>query len=371
MEEKGIGRPSTYAPTISTITDREYVVKESKYLRPTVLGEVVTELMEARFPDIVDLKFTARMEETLDDVEAGKRHWKDLLSEFYGNFDNELQEAEKALDGQHIKIPDEVSDEICDKCGRQMVVKTGRFGRFLACPGYPECDFTKPLVIEMPGKCPKCGGRILKRTSKKGYAYYACEKGADCGFMTWDVPVKENCPECGKTLFKLSGKGRKTPFCINPECANFLPEDKRGYRKTAAAQDKETGKTAPDDKNAPAKTSAAKKAAPAKTSAAKKAAPAKASAAKKAVPAKASAAKKAVPAKTSVAKKAAPAKTSAAKKAAPAKTSAAKKAVPAKTSVAKKAAPAKTSAAKKAASAKTSAAKKAVPAKAPAAKKDE
>lgn len=234
MEEKGIGRPSTYAPTISTITSREYVVKEGKYLRPTILGEVVTELMEQRFPDIVDLKFTARMEESLDNVEAGDRFWKEVLADFYTEFDRELTEAEQALEGQHIKIPDEESDELCDKCGRKMVVKSGRFGRFLACPAYPECDFTKPIVIEMPGKCPRCGSRILKRTSKKGYAYYACERGAACGFMTWDVPVKETCPECGKTLFKLSGRGKKTPFCINEDCSAFLPEDKRGYKKKAA-----------------------------------------------------------------------------------------------------------------------------------------
>ncbi|NLT64112.1 MAG: type I DNA topoisomerase [Clostridiales bacterium] len=278
MEEKGIGRPSTYAPTISTITDREYVVKEGKYLRPTILGEVVTGLMEERFPDIVDLKFTARMEDTLDSVEEGKRYWKDVLAEFYGDFDNELQEAEKALEGQHIKIPDEVSDEICDKCGRNMVVKTGRFGRFLACPAYPECDFTKPLVIEMPGKCPKCSGRILKRTSKKGYAYYACERGAECGFMTWDVPVKDTCPECGKTMFKLSGRGKKTPFCINGECVNFLPEDKRGYRKKAASEGESTENGSKEESEEAAKTSkktsekTSAKAAPKKTSASKTAA---------------------------------------------------------------------------------------------------
>ncbi len=279
MEEKGIGRPSTYAPTISTITTREYVVKEGKYLRPTVLGEVVTELMENRFPDIVDLKFTARMEETLDNVEEGKRAWKDVLAEFYGDFDSELKNAETALEGQHIKIPDEESDEVCDKCGRKMVVKTGRFGRFLACPGYPECDFTKPIVIEMPGKCPKCGGRILKRTSKKGYAYYACEHVAEktCDFMSWDVPVKDTCPECGKTLFKLSGKGKKTPFCVNDACPNFLPEDKRGYKKKAAAEgegdntsEKTEGK--PTAKKAPAKKPAAKKAAASKSAAKKPAA---------------------------------------------------------------------------------------------------
>jgi len=298
MEEKGIGRPSTYAPTISTITSREYVVKEGKYLRPTVLGEVVTELMEERFPDIVDLKFTARMEDTLDSVEEGKRFWKDILAEFYDDFDIELKEAEKALEGQHIKIPDEESDEICEKCGRKMVVKTGRFGRFLACPGYPECGFTKPIVVEMPGKCPKCGARILKRTSKKGYAYYACERGAECGFMTWDVPVKENCPECGKTLFKLSGRGKKTPFCINDACPNFLPEDKRGYKKKATAEGDSTkeGKTPAKStaKKAPAK-AAPKKAAGVKTAAAKK------TTAKKA-PAKA-AAKKPAAAKTAASKK--------------------------------------------------------------------
>ena len=203
-----------------------------RFLRPTPLGEVVTKLMEERFPDIVDLKFTARMEADLDNVESGKENWKDVLQNFYGGFEKSMKDAEKALEGERIKVPDEVSDEICDKCGRQMVVKSGRFGRFLACPGYPECNFTKPLVIEMPGKCPKCGGRILKRTSKKGYTYYACEKGAQCGFMTWDVPVKETCPECGHTMFKKSGRGFKKPFCINEECKNFVPEDKRGgYKK--------------------------------------------------------------------------------------------------------------------------------------------
>ena len=259
MEEKGIGRPSTYAPTISTIIDREYVVKDGKYLRTTPLGEVVTGLMEQRFPDIVDLKFTARMEDELDGVEAGKTDWHKVLGDFYANFDGELTAAEKAMEGERIKVPDEVSEEICPVCGRNMVVKSGRFGRFLACPGYPECTFTKPLVVEMPGKCPLCGGRILKRTSRNGYTFYACENGgrkrpvADengapavdpetgevreervCGFMTWDVPTKDNCPQCGKTMFKRSGKGARKPYCINPECPNFLPEDKRGYRKKAA-----------------------------------------------------------------------------------------------------------------------------------------
>jgi DNA topoisomerase-1 len=239
MEEKGIGRPSTYAPTMSTILDREYVVKEGKYLRPTSLGEVVTSLMKERFQDIVDLKFTAKMEETLDSVEEGKRAWKTVLSEFYSGFDQTIRDAETALDGIRIKVPDEETDELCDKCGRKMVIKSGRFGRFLACPGYPECNNTKPLVVEMPGKCPKCGSRILKRSSKKGYTYYACEQGTQCGFMTWDVPVKDNCPECGMTLFKKSGKGFKKPFCINEACAKFVPEDKRGYKKKTSAENSE------------------------------------------------------------------------------------------------------------------------------------
>ena len=244
MEEKGIGRPSTYAPTISTITSHEYVVKDGKYLKPTNLGIVVTDLMKERFPDIVDLKFTNQMESGLDNVESGDMPWKDLLGEFYGGFSKELEEAEKALEGTRIKVPDELSDEHCDVCGKQMVVKSGRFGRFLACPGYPECSFTKPLVIEMPGKCPKCGSRILKRTSKKGYTYYACERGADCGFMTWYVPTKDFCPNCGKTIFKPSGKGQKKGFCINEECSAFVPEDKRGYKKKSTAKKTTSKKTA-------------------------------------------------------------------------------------------------------------------------------
>lgn len=239
MEEKGIGRPSTYAPTISTITSHEYVVKDGKYLKPTNLGVVVTELMMERFPDIVDLKFTNHMEEELDSVESGKLYWKKLLHEFYDGFSVELENAEKALEGVRIKVPDELSDEYCDVCGKQMVVKSGKFGRFLACPAYPECSFTKPLVIEMPGKCPKCGSRILKRTSKKGYTFYVCERGADCGFMTWYVPTKDFCPSCGKTLFKPSGKGQKKAFCINEECSEFVPEEKRGYKKKTTAKSDE------------------------------------------------------------------------------------------------------------------------------------
>ena len=259
MEEKGIGRPSTYAPTISTITAREYVVKEGKYLRPTPLGETVTGLMEERFPDIVDVKFTARMEESLDRVEEGKADWKRILHDFYDGFSDSLDKAEDALQGVHLKVPDEASSEICPNCGRNLVYKSGRFGRFLACPGYPACSFTMPIVVEMPGKCPRCGGRILKRTSRNGHPYYVCEnrpvgdkrpegsaQHPACDFWTFDVPVKDTCPACGKTMFKVSGKGQRKPFCINTECENFLPEEKRGYRKwTKKSEDGKDGEEKP------------------------------------------------------------------------------------------------------------------------------
>ena len=268
MEEQGIGRPSTYAPTVSTILDREYVIKEGKYLHITALGRVVTELMESKFTDIADVKFTAHMEQRLDEVEEGKSNWKSVLRDFYGDFAQNLEQAEKDLEGVRIKVPDEVSEEKCDLCGRNMVIKSGRFGRFLACPGYPECKFTKPLVVEMPGRCPKCGGRILKKTSRNGYTYYGCEHNSDkdeatkCDFMTWDVPVKDDCPVCGQTMFKKSGRGFKKPFCINPECSNFTPEEKRGgYRKkTAKTEESTDGAQAPaEEAQESAKKTSAKK----------------------------------------------------------------------------------------------------------------
>ena len=311
LEEKGIGRPSTYAPTISTIMAREYVVKDGKYLHTTPLGEVVTTLMKDKFHDIVDYAFTADMESRLDKVESGEENWKKVLGDFYQDFHQELVQAEQDLDGTRIKVPDEVSDEVCDVCGRQLVVKSGRFGRFLACPGFPECTFTKPIVIQMPGKCPKCGGRILKKTSRNGYTYYGCEYNGDklgraCDFMTWDVPVKETCPECGWTLFKKSGRGFKKPFCINPECPAFVPEEKRGgfrKKKTEAAD------TAPAEQG----TEAAQETAPKKIAvkaekkpAAKKTAAAKKPAAKKTT-AKKTAVKKTTTKKTTAKKAAEPA----------------------------------------------------------------
>ena len=282
MEEQGIGRPSTYAPTVSTILDRRYVRKEGKYLHITNLGRGVTEWMERYFSNIEDLKFTAQMERELDEVEEGRIPWKKVLRGFYDGFEKRI---ETALEGDRQPIEAEVTEEICPECGRNLVVKSGRFGDFLACPGYPECSFTMPMVEVMPGRCPKCGGRLMKRggTSKstgKPYTYYCCENSIarngepTCDFRTFDVPVKDDCPVCGQTMFKKSGKGFKRPFCINPACENFVPEDKRGYVKKTAepktegsevaqAEEKPAGKTA-------AKTAAAKKTAARKTAAAKK-----------------------------------------------------------------------------------------------------
>ena len=294
MEEQGIGRPSTYAPTVSTIIDREYVIKEGKYLRITNLGRVVTELMKDKFSDIADTKFTAHMEKELDSVEEGTTPWKGVLRDFYGDFEEHLKQAEKDLEGVRIKVPDEISEELCPECGRNLVVKSGRFGRFLACPGYPECSFTMPLVVEMPGRCPKCGGRIMKRTgtskkTNKQYTYYCCEhtnskdEAEKCDFMTWDVPVKDDCPVCGHTMFKKAGKGFKKPFCINEACSNFLPEEKRGYPKKPAEK-KEGEAPAPEtqeEKKSVKKTAAKKTATAKKPTTAKKTSAAQKSAAKK------------------------------------------------------------------------------------------
>ena len=266
MEEKGVGRPSTYASIVSTIQDRDYVNKIDKRLAPTALGEVVTQLMMERFRDIIDVEFTANMESSLDQVEEGKREWKALIADFYKGFKQELDAAEAALEGVRIKVPEEETDEICEVCGKNTVIKMGRFGKFLACPGWPECTNTKPIVERMPGRCPKCSAGMLKRKSKRGIAYYACERGQECGFMSWDVPTAEDCPVCGQSLFKKSGRGRMKPFCINEKCANFLPEDKRGYYKkpdtnAEAAPTEESKKTAAKKtaKKTTAKKSAAKK----------------------------------------------------------------------------------------------------------------
>ena len=280
MEENGVGRPSTYASIVSTIQDREYVNKVDKRLVPTPLGEVVTGLMMERFHDIIDVEFTANMEHRLDEVEEGAQSWKAVLADFYARFHQEMVDAETALDGVRLKVPEEVTEEVCELCGRNMVIKMGRFGKFLACPGFPECKNTKPIVEHMPGRCPKCGAGMLKRKSKRGYAFYACERGAECGFMTWDVPTAEDCPSCGQTMFKKSGRGAMKPFCINENCPNFLPEDKRGYRKKPAAT-VEAADAEAEAAEAPAEKPAEKKKPAAKKPAAKKPAAKKTTAKKK------------------------------------------------------------------------------------------
>ena len=218
MEEKGIGRPSTYAPTISTILARGYVERDKKALVPTELGNVTTDLMKEYFPSIVDVKFTANMEEELDNVESGKEDWVKLLSEFYEPFSKTLKTAEEAID--KIEIKDEVSDVICEKCGRNMVYKMGRYGKFLACPGFPECRNAKPIVVETGVECPKCGAMIVERKSKRGKKYYSCEKAPECDFILWDMPTKEKCPKCGSIQVKKYGRGGTRTVCSNPECEN-------------------------------------------------------------------------------------------------------------------------------------------------------
>ena len=216
MEEEGIGRPSTYAPTITTILSRNYVARKGKALHPTELGTVITDLMKEYFKDIVDIEFTANMEEKLDDVEGGKADWVKVIDEFYGPFVKTLKVAEDEIG--KIKIEDEVSDVQCEKCGRMMVYKMGRFGKFLACPGFPECRNAKAITKETGVKCPKCGGNILVKKSKKGKTYYGCEKNPTCDFMTWDMPLEKQCPQCGGLMLENKFHGKKRVYCFNEAC---------------------------------------------------------------------------------------------------------------------------------------------------------
>ena len=231
MEERGIGRPSTYAPTISIITDREYVVKENKTLKPTLLGEAVTDLMVDKFSRIADSKFTAEMENQLDEVEHGK-NYKDVLREFYADFDASMKKAEKDLEKTKIKVKDEVTDTPCPNCGEMMVVKSSRFGKFLACPRYPECKTTKPITEDMNVPCPVCGAKLLKKKSKSGYYYYGCETYPTCEFMTWDKPTDKKCPQCGGVVYKKYTKLEKKNLCYAPNCGWEEPlATKRGRKK--------------------------------------------------------------------------------------------------------------------------------------------
>ena len=224
LEENGIGRPSTYAPIITTIVDRGYVEKDQKKLRTTPLGQAVNRVMLEQFPDIVNPAFSADMEKKLDVVEAGKADWVQTVDEFYQGFAKSLEAAEKNMEGKRIKVEDIPTDEICDKCGRPMVIKSGRYGKFVACSGFPECRNSHPLVKDTGGLCPLCGGHMLLRKSAKGRIYYGCSNYPQCSYMTWDEPVTETCPNCGKTLFKRRGQ----LYCAGEGCGFVKNVEKKG-----------------------------------------------------------------------------------------------------------------------------------------------
>lgn len=278
LEEKGIGRPSTFAPTIVTLLTRGYVVKEAKKLLVTELGIMTVDMLTEYFKGLINIGFTAQMEEKLDEV-AEKKHTKDeVLSEFYGPFKKDLDHAGVAI--PIVEIPLEVSDVPCDKCndGTMMVIREGRFGKFLACPNFPKCRNTKPILHPIGVKCPKCGADILERKSKTGKVFYGCEKYPECDYTTWDKPLNEKCPDCGAMMLEhVERNGSKRKFCSNPECSKARPVY---ASKTAAAKTTEATTTATK------KTTAAKKTTATKTTAAKKTTATKATTAKKTATAK-------------------------------------------------------------------------------------
>ncbi len=228
LDENGIGRPATYAPIVSNIEQRDYVTKISKAYAPTPLGETVTELMCEYFKKIVDIKFTAGMEESLDKIGDGQLGWVETIAEFYKDFDKTLKSAEEKMDGKRIKVPDEETDVVCELCGRKMVIKNGRFGKFLACPGYPECKNAKPITGDIKGACPICSSKLVQRNTKKGKKFFGCSSFPNCKFMTWDEPTADNCPDCGKTLFK----GRGKVHCLNEGCGYEKASTRSRAKKT-------------------------------------------------------------------------------------------------------------------------------------------
>lgn len=205
LEENGVGRPSTYVTITSTILAKEYVVREGKQFVPTELGEAVTNLLKDKLPNIVNVKYTSRMEDDLDKIDSGDKNYIDMIRLYYDDFEEPLEKAKKEMQGVKIKLKEEETDVICDKCGRNMVVKVGRFGKFLACPGYPECKNTKPLVFKTKAKCPLCGGDVIEKKTKRRTSFYGCSNYPNCNFMTWDLPTDQVCPKCGKSLFKKKG----------------------------------------------------------------------------------------------------------------------------------------------------------------------
>ncbi len=215
LEENGVGRPSTYATIVTTIVKREYVKRQSKTLLPTELGEATTKLLKEHFPKIVNVKYTAQMENSLDAIDRGDEDYIAMLHTFYDDFDATLTKAKEEMQGVKIKLEEDITDIPCEKCGKMMVVKTGRFGKFLACPGYPECKNTKPFVTKTSATCPKCGGEVVERRSKKGRIFYGCSNWPNCDFVTWDKPTDEKCPKCSKSLFKTSGS---VIHCLSESC---------------------------------------------------------------------------------------------------------------------------------------------------------
>ncbi|SHI90252.1 type I DNA topoisomerase [Desulfofundulus thermosubterraneus] len=240
LEEKGIGRPSTYAPILETIIKRGYVVREKKQLVPTELGIVVVDLLKKHFPDIIDVEFTAQMEESLDRIEEGEMDWVRVIQDFYGPFQETLARAEEKI-GQ-VTVSDEVSEEICEQCGRNMVVKMGRYGKFLACPGFPECRNTRPLLEPTGVPCPQCKGELVVRRSKKGRKFYGCSRYPDCDFVVWDEPSGEKCPRCGGLLVIKRGRGEQEELeCINERCRYRVGREKKAGSDGQAARDVAAG----------------------------------------------------------------------------------------------------------------------------------
>lgn len=218
LEENGVGRPSTYVTITSTIVSREYVKREGKQFVPTELGEAVIKLLKDKMPNIVNVKYTSKMEEDLDKIDSGEKDYIDMIRRYYDDFEKPLEKAKKEMQGVKIKLKEEETDEICEKCGRKMVVKVGRFGKFLACPGYPECKNTKPLVLKTKAKCPRCGGDVIEKKTRKGASFYGCSNYPECNFMTWDIPSDEVCPRCGKSLFRRKGN---VLYCPDTEGCGF------------------------------------------------------------------------------------------------------------------------------------------------------
>ncbi len=229
LEETGVGRPSTYASIVSTIIKREYVKREGKLLKATELGCATTALLKEKFQKIVNTKFTASMESKLDEIDSGSINYIQMLHEFYNDLEASLSKAKSEMQGQKIQLQEDITDVKCEKCGRNMVVKTGRFGKFLACPGYPECKTTMPLVEETNAVCPECGSKVIGKKSKRGYQFYGCSNYPQCNFMTWDKPTGENCPKCGKSLFK--GKGGLIT-CPDEKCGYSFKAPRKNAKKT-------------------------------------------------------------------------------------------------------------------------------------------